>query len=184
SLLKRADGRVVAWPPLVVASARSRADDVWVNGSFESGLPFDARRFLDQVEWQSLSGNLTLVGLVGLVGIDRDGVLWMWRWSLDSAAYGAPLQISPDHDWAAAVFEYNTIVALKRDGTLWRRGFSGAFPRWERLSRHSDWLGIGSVNGGAQALAKDGSLWHWQLWPSFLGPSRKPVRVGSVLDPP
>jgi hypothetical protein len=83
------------------------------------------------------------------------------------------LQSGHETNWLAVANNWNWMVAIKTDGTLWQwapdlnphwPGFQpadfGAQPP-VRLGIHRDWLALVVVESGIVTLAADGSLWFW-----------------------
>jgi hypothetical protein len=64
---------------------------------------------------------------------------------------------------------WNIMIALKSDGTLWKRNPSRNSKAMAdivqtqptRLGIHNDWVGLARRWDGAVSLAADGSLWFW-----------------------
>ncbi len=94
----------------------------------------------------------------------------------------------------------NSVVGLKNDRSLWMWDMAatwsnlhnGKQPKPVRLSRNSDWVSqtYRDSLGGIVALAADGGLWlldpAMNRMPSstVLAPSRKPIRLAGIFDPP
>lgn len=121
--------------------------------------------------WKHVSGN----GRNG-VGIRQDGTLWLWRTRLSpvlsAPTFEPPVQIGLERDWAHAAYDWNFVVLLKTDGSLWYLGdeFIGdrAAPgelnvgmRPTRIGADQDWTAIATNFGFRYALKRDGTLWHW-----------------------
>jgi alpha-tubulin suppressor-like RCC1 family protein len=135
----------------------------------------------------------------------------MWAWQLprfESIQRGRsfdvkPVQIGADKDWASVAGDFDILVGLKTDGSLWEWSLVPQF--YERMSLndslslrhfpptrlgiHKDWLAVDSTLHGVVSLAADGSLWHWQALGStypldqpLLTASRKPARIENILD--
>jgi hypothetical protein len=112
------------------------------------------------------------------------------------------MQIGGDRDWVDVAGNYTRLAAVKKDGSLWawkRKNPRGRTSQlfWMakespiRLSRHTDWVGLGEVVGGSVSLAADGSLWHWRDGEEdysnqsptqpLLAPSRRPVLIENIF---
>ena len=141
-------------------------------------------------------------------GLREDGTLWIWRYfyptQVNEEGHWSPRPelLSQDHDWKAITSGARNIVGLKNDGSMWQWTFpyqseynaenTPAAMAPSRLGTHHDWLGVASLWEGTVSLAADGSLWYWypRNTPDFggpwnelslLSPSRRPLKIGSVL---
>jgi ABC-type transport system involved in multi-copper enzyme maturation permease subunit len=132
-------------------------------------------------------------------GIRRDGTLWITGRLYWDAAHGVnddeTLRASAETNWVAVALSWNSMVALKADGTLWRWGGSGYFSEPaaaytgapQRLGSHQDWVALLQAQEGAISVAADGSLWLWRDEDDFryawklMKPSQKPVLLGNVF---
>jgi ABC-type transport system involved in multi-copper enzyme maturation permease subunit len=123
----------------------------------------------DQILLQTLS---TAYG--GELGayIRKDGTLWIYD-ELDDhdnkfyVQKFKALQSGRETNWVSVAVTWDTMVALKSDGSLWRwerknHSFAVDFTATPtRLGIHDDWVAITNAGGGVVALAADGSLWFW-----------------------
>lgn len=128
------------------------------------------------------------------VGVKTNGELWFFE-EVEFSSRKTEIrktQLGQNAKWKVAAFAgWDTIVAIRNDGTLWKWQ-----PAWNlfnnpdlikpvQLGNHSDWITVPSMPFyGAFALADDGSLWDWNE-PSehrWLAPSRKPVFVGNIFE--
>ena len=150
---------------------------------------------LDHAKWRSL------VAEPLRVGVREDGTLWRFRETRLSDLVRtldlrkAPERIGTDSDWISAAGDgYRTLVALKRNGTLWKWDLG---PQWNpddwpfphspvRLGAHGDWVAIGRCWDGIISLAGDGSLWHWKSPEAYylLAATRKPGKIENIFDQP
>jgi hypothetical protein len=103
--------------------------------------------------------------------------------------------LSPETNWVAATVAGNWLVALKKDGTLWKwnRGNSDTEETFfaqkpVRLGIHNDWVGLCTGYNHPVTMAADGSLW---LWPgtdrydwALMRPPKQPHLMGNVLNAP
>jgi hypothetical protein len=109
-------------------------------------------------------------------------------------AYGRPVQIGSETDWKAVAGRWNTLLAVKTDGSLWKWDAESQPNKlsWKRLGNHSDWVTVKNYQGGVMALAADGGLWYWQTLPFYidngrhlppfmLAAPRKPILVGNIF---
>jgi ABC-type transport system involved in multi-copper enzyme maturation permease subunit len=135
--------------------------------------------------------------------IRKDGTLWLFA-NLYTNVPGVgsqpefeTLQRSQDTNWVCSAVTWDSLVALKSDGTLWKwvsqnpydvfSAHSVASPT--RLGIHNDWVAITGVDGGVVSLAADGSLWFWpeQYGYGFnygqilLKPSKQPEFLGNLF---
>jgi hypothetical protein len=102
------------------------------------------------------------------------------------------LQLGAGEKWKSAVFDFNNVMAIRSDGTLWNFKFNpnGGMDgirhdqfNLVQLDTHSDWVALLPGYQGV-ALASDGSLWACDR-PSmhpWLAPSRKPAYMGNILQ--
>jgi hypothetical protein len=129
------------------------------------------------------------------VGINTNGELWYsWNeWTNNHYIPQGRIQLGQNMKWRAVAFAaYDSIIALRSDGTLWKwplvwnEGRETYSAKPVQLGSHSDWIAFSTYNWRtlALALAGDGSLWAWDE-PSehaWLAPSRKPVLVGNIFQ--
>jgi len=204
--LRKSDGHVwklVEGTPYNQTNTHEIAPGVWVvRNSWETDL--------GQIKWRCLAKGYSDFGL----GVRKDGTLWMYgnlrrkRISpSNSELLGFEMrQIGKETNWTSAAWDWETPVALKSDGSLWklkmRDWLQEAHPNEViintiatpvRLGNHSDWIAIEHLWNGVLALAADGSLWHWQTGPLYLenfhhlprfmlAAPRKPASVGNIFD--
>jgi hypothetical protein len=109
--------------------------------------------------------------------VRADGTLWVlnryWDEKTRQTMGTGILQVGKENDWRAVAVNYDMMVALKSDGSLWQSHF---FNPWNmsqgqfilaaqkpltRLGIHNDWIAIASTWEDTIALAADGSLWLW-----------------------
>jgi ABC-type transport system involved in multi-copper enzyme maturation permease subunit/alpha-tubulin suppressor-like RCC1 family protein len=148
----------------------------------EPGTVIERLESFDNLKWRSLTRCEPLH-----VAVREDGTMWAWRFlrAKKGAALSMrpPVQIGKDTNWVAVAGDYNTLAALKTDGSIWQWqwDYGNDFrPRWRwryynelragiwltkvspvRLGAHADWVAVGSVMNGIVSLAADGSLWYW-----------------------
>jgi ABC-type transport system involved in multi-copper enzyme maturation permease subunit len=137
------------------------------------------------------------------IGLREDGTLWIWKTEDPDPRTGrvypvaSPelVQIGKDNDWAMIGNQWNSLTALKKDGTLWRwprfyprnRFESPVVSAPKRIGSKSDWVGIAGLYGDTVSLAADGSLWLWwdreesNFTQPLLGPSRKPAFLQNIF---
>jgi alpha-tubulin suppressor-like RCC1 family protein len=156
---------------------------LWVWGGFSS-LAFGERSspvqtFSGGTNWRSIgvkTGNNP-----AFVAIKTDGTLWTWAqgfcgWlGCNGTAYqSSPVQtVSGGTNWRSVSAGYNSITAVKKDGTLWLWG-GGAYGKLgdnsttaksspvQTVSGGTNWRSPGSSSRYASAAIKtDGTLWLW-----------------------
>ena len=112
-------------------------------------------------------------------GIKADGTLWSWGYNY-SGSMGAsiptgskrssPVQVGSGEDWDKLGNLYQTMWAIKTDGTLWGAGGGGygALAQGNTTSYSSPrqvpgttWKDISSMDDGSIAIKTDGTLWAW-----------------------
>jgi alpha-tubulin suppressor-like RCC1 family protein len=118
--------------------------------------------------------------------IKSDGTLWVlnrhWDQKRNLVVGTGVLQVGNENDWRAVAVNYDLMVALKSDGSLWRWNFRegdivhAVKDSPTRLGIHNDWVAIAGNGGSLIALAGDGSLWLW--------PDRKFYGYGMLIELP
>ena len=108
--------------------------------------------------------------------VRQDGTLWM-RWTYQQkgqSVYADFVPVGVGTNWTAVALNWQRMVALKSDGSLWQWRFINP---WNvssqeqlilaaqkpptRLGIHNDWVAIANTWEDMIALAADGSLWLW-----------------------
>ncbi len=165
----------------------------------EKDLFLERAASLDKTNWRSLASAAWYCE----VGVREDGTLWTWvaaGYANASAPGGedfltAPKQIGQGTNWAQASGHWNSVAAIKTDGSLWRwrlrRSGVTLVPEGAptRRSKINDWLAVASLADGFVSLAADGGLWYWEEdwgYPArsserWLAPSRKPIELENIL---
>ncbi len=162
---------------------------------------FLRKSHLDQVSFQTLS----LSGSGEMAYVRPDGTLWMsWLFQQNGTnEYSSFMRVGMDTNWTAVTLNWQKMVALKSDGSLWQWRFShpwnmsegelsvvlqkAAQQRPTRLGIHNDWVAITSTWQDVIVLAADGSLW---LWPdreqyeqdTLLKLPKQPQPLGNVFS--
>ena len=152
---------------------------------------------LDNVQLRSVTS-----GAGFEAGLREDGVLCAWSSVQHPGSVSKIVQVNKDQDWATVAGNfYFGLIALKRDGSLWRiKNWEISFPEKAepvlevlqqppvRLSTHKDWLAIGNLMNGVVSLAADGSLWYWSNGvvnslsdQPMLAVSRRPSKIENIL---
>jgi alpha-tubulin suppressor-like RCC1 family protein len=111
----------------------------------------------------------------------KDGTLW-----LADTAWGhkAPVQIDKKLNWQALMVGEAEILALGKDGRLWR--IDGGDK--QRIGLHSEWKEASTARHHSVAIRKDGTLWSWgqgeagELGTIYSGAQPSPVRIGGDSD--
>jgi len=135
----------------------------WINGKDE----LKRRANLDPMVPQSFSR----MGADRMAYVGRDGTLWVGDRSFDESkksweGSGSFVQEGKETNWVAVAVAWNSGVALKADGTLWKWTISDsvaevAGTRPTRLGIHNDWVSVTVSRTAVVSLAADGSLWYW-----------------------
>jgi ABC-type transport system involved in multi-copper enzyme maturation permease subunit len=150
------------------------------------GLSFDGLNYkmgreknLDGVSLRTLSQS----GNGETAYVRPDGTLWMsWEYELNRTnMYSRFVQVGTETNWSAVALNWQRMIAIKSDGSLWQWHFSNPWDSNEgqlvmaaqkaaqtppvRLGIHNDWVAIASTWQDVIALAADGSLW---LWPNHI----------------
>jgi alpha-tubulin suppressor-like RCC1 family protein len=121
--------------------------------------------------------------------VSGDGELWLsWStWANNYWHVSGTNRIGSDSKWKAVAFANNFLIALRRDGTLWRWRVSEVFApvahsdKPTQVGNYSHWIVLDDM--GAVSLAADGTIWGWDH-PSrykWLAPSRRPVYLGNIF---
>jgi alpha-tubulin suppressor-like RCC1 family protein len=103
--------------------------------------------------------------------VGKDGTLWVGDRSFDESkkrweGSGSFVQEGKETNWVAVAVAWNSGVALKADGTLWKWTISDsvaevAGTRPTRLGIHNDWVSVTVSRTAVVSLAADGSVWYW-----------------------
>lgn len=181
---KKSDGSVWCWQP------------TWTNATFHLVRETNSN-YVVNYNGFFLGNNSDQ--LSGFAEVKVNGELWFsWNKFFNNHQVGrGETQLGQSSKWKAVAFANRSLLALRRDGTLWRWT-----PFWE-LTRHPGWVKpvqVGSYSGWialgghelgpvqdiAVALAVDGSFWAWgnPSSHSWLVPSRKPVFLGNLFQGP
>lgn len=120
-----------------------------------------------------------------------DGTLWAKIKNNRIKAHGFR-QVGTGKNWSAVALNYNRLIALRADGTLWiwhraNRNLSAVLDEPPtRLGIHHDWVAITGKWANTIALAADGSLWLWPNrqqydYTTFLKLPKQPKRLADLL---
>ena len=154
--------------------ARKTDGSVWKVGVNDKSGEDELRREtnLDQVSFKTLSFS----GNGETAYVLPDGTLWVtWLYQQNGKnAYSDFVQVGKETNWTAVALNWQRMVALKSDGSLWQWHFINP---WNvssqeqlilsaqepptRLGIHHDWVAIANTWEDVIALAADGSLWLW-----------------------
>jgi hypothetical protein len=168
--------------------ARKADGSVWnVSVDDESGET-ELRRAtnLDQVVFQTLSFS----GNGEMAYVRQDGTLWVsWMYQQKGqSVYADFVRVGAETNWTAVALDWQRMVALKSDGSLWQWHFinQGNMSQEQlilaaqkppaRLGIHHDWVTIAGTWDNVIALAADGSLWLW--------PNREQYEQSTLLKLP
>jgi ABC-type transport system involved in multi-copper enzyme maturation permease subunit len=173
--------------------------NVWIiaNTGKTNDVRLDRTTNYDQVAFQNASfgsGGGSVYERAAYIG--KNGALWIRNIYLNNsdekanASLTGFLQVGAETNWLAVAINWDRMVALKADGSLWRWPFDQKttadvvkiLPT--SLGIHHDWVGVTSVWQGIISLAADGSLW---LWPSsesqgvLLKLPKQPQLLGNIF---
>jgi ABC-type transport system involved in multi-copper enzyme maturation permease subunit len=175
-------------------NAQKTNGSAWVVAfNFKSGKDvIEHRTNYDQIVPQTFSWS----GENAAAYVANDGTLWVCnRYQTSTFGWSGTgfLQVGKETNWVAVAITWNTMVALKSDGTLWKWNLStnskatAEILQTEptRLGIHSDWVGLTGTWVGAISLAADGSLWFWPKTgydePSLLKAPKQPKFLGNIF---
>ena len=115
-----------------------------------------------------------------MAAIKTDGTLWVWGQNSrgvlgtnNATGFSSPVQtISGGANWAQVCAGYESIAAIKTDGTLWNwgLGFSGALGNLavndlsspvQTISGGTNWKQVSVGRSNKAAIKTDGTLWGW-----------------------
>jgi ABC-type Na+ efflux pump permease subunit len=168
--------------------ARKSDNSVWTVGWDDKSGKDDLQRDknLDQASFQTLSQS----GDGETAYVRLDGTLWMsWMYQQNRTnSYSGFVQVGTETNWATVALNWQKMVALKSDGSLWQWQFVNPWDLSQkqiilaakqpavRLGIHSDWVAIASTWQDTFALAADGGLWLW--------PNREQYEQSTLLKLP
>jgi alpha-tubulin suppressor-like RCC1 family protein len=145
------------------------------------------------------------IGLPVSFAIKTDGTLWAWGYGCygqlglnvaTTLKYSSPKQVGTLTNWKQVNVQYQTVLAIKTDGTLWAwgRGSSGqlglgnttSYSSPKQVGALTNWCTV-SAGGCAHssAIKTDGTLWIWgqnsngQLGLGTVVNASSPVQIGS-----
>ncbi|HYG24615.1 MAG TPA: hypothetical protein VEH04_17710 [Verrucomicrobiae bacterium] len=160
------------------------------------GYPFGRVQALEQGRWSDISSVWRWGLPPALAGITPDGRLEIFGQmeilSPRNTRYvSSHTPLHSSSDWIACAS--HPLIALRQDGTLWRWRFKrNSDFEVEAVGNHRDWIGVAVEWYDVMTLAKDGSLWRYDLMGDFgehhpadqlqlLAPSRKPHWLGNIF---
>tara|TARA_R110000824_G_C15119850_1_gene667976 strand:- start:52 stop:1158 length:1107 start_codon:yes stop_codon:yes gene_type:complete len=138
--------------------------------------------------------------------IHSDNTLWTWGTGTNgkmglgnTTNYTSPVQVGALTDWASmASHLYQTMHAIKTDGTLWGWGKNnyGSLGDGTKIVRSSpvqigaltDWANCAGSNSNSVAVKTNGTLWTWGRevygangdYPTTTVPRSSPVQIGAL----
>jgi Alpha-tubulin suppressor and related RCC1 domain-containing proteins len=145
-------------------------------GSGNNGLRTRPRRVAG-ADWKAVD-----VGYEFSVALKRNGSLWTWgnnnlgalgQGNSKEARRWRPTRVGKSSEWKAIAVGYDSVLALKRDGSLWAWGGNDlgqlglgttddlAHPTPTRVGSDLDWTAISAGEVPSFAIKRDGSLWAW-----------------------
>lgn len=153
----------------------------------------------DPVRWNLAEGTgwLALTGETRFdLALHQNGTLWA-SGNLPQNLFGqhfdreVPLQFSrigKDSDWANVAGSWNSLAAIKKDGTLFLNDVNPGPVFWRghlrKPSKFSDWIAVETGAALDMALAADGTLSAWGEpfnTQRLFGPTRKPLWSVNIL---
>jgi alpha-tubulin suppressor-like RCC1 family protein len=112
--------------------------------------------------------------------------------------YPAFQPVGGEANWLAVQLHFNWLVALKRDGTLWKwnlptsrdwnspetaASYAAIYKQPPvQLGVHDDWVALGGNWNCMISLAADGSLWAWPGTDGYEFALMKPPKQPQLLD--
>jgi hypothetical protein len=160
-------------------------------------LSFKRATNYDRVAFQNFSYGLGGSGYERAAYIEKNGALWIRNIYLNNSdenansALSGFLQVGVETNWLAVAINWDRMVALKSDGSLWQWPLDKKTTRDAikipptQLGIHHDWVGLTSVWQGVISLAEDGSLWFWPSLESqgvLLKLSKQPESLGNIFS--
>ncbi len=142
------------------------------------------------------------------LALKNDGTLWAWgrnnqgELGIGSTAsqINSPTQVGTSNSWQTFVCNYNHVLAIKTDGTLWAWGDNGFYQLGDgtniqrniptQIGTATNWSKL-SESSSAQfsvALKTDGTLWAWgynsygQLGSGNTTQINIPTQIGAETD--
>ena len=131
-------------------------------------------------------------GSLDSAGILTNGTLWVWgydagSWLGTNGAVATPTQLGGDSDWNSVSVGEGTLLALKKDGTVWGIGYNffgnlGTTNTQTHLQQLNNgrWTSVSLGITHSAAIALNGTLWIWgnPLFDSTI-PDQLPTQVGT-----
>lgn len=141
--------------------------------------------------------------------IKSDGTLWVWGnnefgqlgQGYVSTVIPSPIQVGTDLTWSQVTCGYDSVYAIKTDGTLWAWGSNvegqlgigslihqsspvqvGAFTDWTRLTSSTSNNNLFHATGArhVSAVRGNGTLWRWGL--DIMNISETPIYLSSPVQ--
>lgn len=89
--------------------------------------------------------------------IKSDHTLWFWGKNMNWEYYLTPIQIGTDNDWDKVKVDYNTVMAIKNNGTLWEGSPGNVLTQ---VGTDSDWKYLWANEGEWFGIKNNGTLWE------------------------
>jgi alpha-tubulin suppressor-like RCC1 family protein len=131
--------------------------------------------------WDAGRGKIQ-IGQLQSAAIKTDGTLWSWGYNKKGVLglnttcpgsdcyFSSPTQVGTDTSWQHVLGGYNTVNAIKTDGTLWVWGDAsyGQLGLNDTAARSSPtqipgttWAWASGANENMMATKTDGTMWVW-----------------------
>jgi ABC-type transport system involved in multi-copper enzyme maturation permease subunit len=201
-LVRLPDGRV--WFDSLSLGIQADRPAVWLQfWRFFNPLPHSAgpQKFIGGTNWPPASGPTENPSEGKPVGwqayVRQDGTLWATGrfHGYNHRAPAEVFQIGRATNWLAVAKNWDWLVALQQDGTLWQWPYdyhesvaAALRARPVRLGIHHDWRAITAGDRGIVSLAADGSLWFWpnpeayEYMRIMIQLPKQPKFLGNVFD--
>jgi hypothetical protein len=181
------------WPDYL----KKKDGTVWmVNFSGTNEVQFERQTNVDGAEFKTFS----FAGDVHSSFIATNGTLWIRNYDYGKSAAGGLswidrggfLQVGTETNWISVAIMWNSMIAFKSDGTLWKWHLMQTMSAADiaktapaQLGIHRDWVALGGSFSGAISLAADGSLWFWPgdnfYDEALMKAPKQPKLLGNIL---
>ena len=148
-----------------------------------SGMPISTAPELEPFQPGSYWKSVKVTELGYVIGLKQDGSIWFWgrdSWKMvlkgaPNNSFHNPIQLSPNKDWQSISVSYSSILAIKKNGTLWglgdnRLGQLGIpatsaqkVTTFTKVGNFADWTQVEIGETTTVGVRNNGSLWQWGL---------------------